>query len=474
MTTATVALLKGTNMNRTTNTRPALLAAVALLSLAAGARADAAAKARRQVPLREALALAVKQGPDIAAARAQAAVAEAGVKRAYTAWQPDITASGTFDHTSAPSTFDIGGLAQLLGGIFGFPLTPVQIAKLPPPTTIVDSNSWYGTLQITQPFFTPQGLFLPGVAKDGAEAAQRGADEYREQVLLAVARSYYALQGVEGLIKAARDLETVSTRREEEAKAQIKAGTAVELSLLRAQSDTATARVQIANLEGSRESLLPVLEALTGEAIEPLTIGADAGLPGPSEASSEPWENSFAVRSAVAAVRAQAGAADLDKWLWLPSVVGIAKGNYNSNAGFSGKKTSYDLIVAASLPLYDRGTRYAARTEDEAKLRQAVANLAKARAGARSAWLGAKANLAASQATLAQSEAQASLAARAQAQVDASYKAGVATSLDLTDADNKKFTASSAAAQAKASVEVRKAELVAAEGRLYSSTAGDK
>ena len=460
-------------MNRTTDPRPALVAALALLSLSTGALADGAAKTRRQVPLREALALAVKQGPDIAAARAQAAVAEAGVKRAYTAWQPDITANGTFDHTSAPSTFEIGGLAQLLGGVLGFPpFTPAQIARLPPPTTIVDSNSWYGTLQITQPFFTPQGYFLPGVAKDGAEAAQRGADEYREQVLLAVARGYYGVQGIEGLIKAARDLEAVSTRREDESRAQIKAGTAVELSLLRAQSDTATARVQIANLEGSRESLLPILEALTGEAIEPLPVGADAGLPPPGEASSEPWENSFAVRSAVAAVKAQAGAADLDRWLWLPSVVGIAKGNYNSNAGFSGKNTSYDLIVAANIPLYDHGTRYAARTEDEAKLRQAVANLAKARAGARSAWLGGKANLAAAQAALAQSEAQSSLAARAQAQVDASYKAGVATSLDLTDADNKKFTASSAAAQARAAVEVRKAELVAAEGKLYSSTAG--
>jgi outer membrane protein TolC len=460
-------------MNRLTTTSLAALAA--LLALSSGAHADGAApgKTRRTVPLREALALANKQGPDVAAARAQAAVAEAGVNRAWTAWQPELTAGGQFDHTSAPQIFKVGDFAAALAGVFNLPITPAQIsAANANSTTIVAENSWYGNVQLSQPLFTPQGLFLPGVAKNGAEAAQRGADEAREQVLLGVARAYYSLQGIEGLIKAAKDLESVSLRREEEAKAQIKAGTAVELTLLRAQSDTATARVQIANLEGARDSLLPVLEALTGEPIEPGVPGSETALAGPSDQANDPWENSFSVKSAVAAVKAQAGAADLDKWLWLPSVAAIAKGNYNSNAGFSGKNTSYDLIVAASIPLYDRGTRYAARTEDEAKLRQAVANLARARASARSAWLSAKANVAAAQAALAQSDAQASLATRAQAQVDASYKAGVATSLDLTDADNKKFMAQSGAAQARAALEIRKAELIAAEGRLYSTTVG--
>ena len=51
--------------------------------------------------------------------------------------------------------------------------------------------------------------------------------------------------------------------------------------------------------------------------------------------------------------------------------------------------------------------------------------------------------------------------------MDASYRAGVATSLDLSDADQQRFSAQSATAQARSDVEVRKAELAAAEGRLY-------
>ncbi len=434
----------------------------------ASATIVASSGSRRVVTLKEALTLTAKQGPDVAAARAQAAIAEAGVRRAWTAWQPDFSAGGMIDHTNAPQTFNLGALA----GLFGFTLSPAQEAQAN--MTILAVNSRYGNVQISQPLFTPQGLFAPGIAGHAAEAARQGADAAREQILLATAQSYFALQGIEGLLKAAHDLESVALHREDEAKAQIRAGTAVELQLLRAQSDTAQARLQIANLEGARESLLPMLEALSGDAIQPLPAGSANKLPEPSTMESEPWENNFAVKSAIEAVKASEGALQLDEFLWLPQIAVGAKGNYNSNSAFTGKNYSYDLTLSANIPLYDRGARYASQHEDSAKLHQAMANLAAVRAKARSTWIGARANLSAAQAALAQSEAQANVAVRAQAQVDASFKAGVATSLDLTDADNKRFTATSAAAQARSVVDLRHAELAAAEGHLYSAMVADE
>lgn len=428
---------------------------------------------RRVVTLREALKLTATQGPDVAAARATAAIAEAGVRRAWTAWQPEIFAQGTFDHTNAPQSLPLGALAGPLAQIFGITLSPQQIANAPT-FNIVGINSHYGTLQITQPFLSAQGLFGPGIASHGAKAAQEGADEAREQILLGAAQAYFALQGIEGLLQAAHDLETVALHREDEAQAQIRAGTAVELQLLRAQNDTAQARVQIANLEGSRESLLPMLESLTGEAIAPLPAGSPNPLPTPSPIDQEPWENAFSVRSAIEAVHAQEGAVRLDEFLWLPQIAGTAKGNYTSNPAFTGKNYSYDLILSANIPLYDKGSRYAALHEDQAKLQHAMAQLAGARAKAKAAWIGARANLAAAQAALAQAMSQGSVATRAQTQVDASFKAGVATSLDLSDADNKRFSATSGAAQARTVVDLRKAELAAAEGHLFSAMVGDE
>ena len=412
-----------------------------------------AAQQRKPIQLRQALQLAARQGPDVVASRAQAAIARVGVERAYTAWQPDLSATGTYDHTSAPQIFD-----------------PAVLGLSGPVLTIVGPNSRYGTLQLSQPLLTPQGLFQPGIAKSFAEAADRTADDAREQVLLNVARTYLSLQGLEGVIGAARDAEKVALRREEDARAQIAAGTAVEINLLRAQSDTANARAQIASLTVQRESLLPLLEALVGEPVAPLPLGqgGDEMFGEPGNEAAQPWEQTFAVRSAIAQASGANKSVTYDNFLWLPSVAGIAKGNYNSNQGFTGTNTYYDLILSVSIPLYDRGVRYAQKHEDQARLQQAVATLASTRARAKSNWQASRANLVAARAVLEQAEAQARVAKRAQEQIDVSARAGVATSLDLQVADQQLFQAQSAQAQARANLDVSRAAVAAAEGRLYS------
>jgi outer membrane protein TolC len=449
-----------------------LLAATLAVSVSAEAqeqinRPRMEASPRRKASLREALQLAARQGPDVAAARAQAQVVAAGVNKAWTAWQPDITATGTFDHTDAFSSIDLSPLGRVLHRLD--PSVPADQFGTGP-ISILKQNNYFATFQLVQPLLTPQGLFAPGIAKAGAEAAERGADEAREQVLLGVARAYLGLQGLEGLLEAARDAEKVALSREKDARARISAGTDVEIGLLRAQTETAQARSQIAALQGQKESLLPLLEALTGEAIEPQGESAAEDL-GPASSDSDPWEGAFSVKSAAAATVAAQRATRLDRFTWLPTVSGIAKENYNSNEGFSGKHWTYDLMINVSVPLYDRGTRYANMHENDARLAQAQAQLAASRAKARAAWIGAKANLAAARAVLEQTNSQAQLAARAQAQVDVAARAGVATSLDLSDADQKKFAAQSAAAQARAELAVRRAEIAAAEGRLFALAA---
>jgi outer membrane protein TolC len=189
----------------------------------------------------------------------------------------------------------------------------------------------------------------------------------------------------------------------------------------------------------------------------------------PGEESAQPWEQAYSVRSAQSAELASQRSVRLAQFSWLPSVAGVARENYTSNEGFTGKNWTYDLMINVSIPIYDRGARYAQLHENEARLHEAQAQLASARARARSNWVGAVANLNAAQAVLRQSDAQAQLAARAQVQVEAAARAGVATSLDLSDADQRKFAAESAAAQARAAVDVRRAEIAAAEGRLYAA-----
>ncbi|XXF77512.1 TolC family protein [Myxococcaceae bacterium GXIMD 01537] len=424
------------------------------------------AGALREVTLKEALALAARQSPDVAAARAQAAVAQASVSRAWSAWRPDISVGGQFVHTSAPAQLDLGMFVGMVGQVYG--LQPLPGAGVPPAVDIVAENSRYATLQVSQPLFTPQGVFLIRAARRGSEAADLGAKEAREQVLLGVSRTYLSLQGVQGLTLAAREAEAVALRREREARAQMEAGVAVEVALLRAQSETAQARVQLANLEGQRAQLLALLSALVYEPVRPTALGTGSDVPWGEvrEEGAQPWRENYGVRGAAKAVEAAERVVTYDRFQWLPSVAAVGKGNYNSNAGFSGKNLSYDLILAVTVPLYDRGLRYAALDEDKAKLAQARANLESLTARARANWFAARANLEAAKAAQAQAEAQSQLAARAQKQVEAAARQGMATSLELFDADNRSFLANSSAAQARAVVEIRRAELAASEGHL--------
>src|SRR5262249_36526071 len=276
-----------------------------------------------------------------------------------------------------------------------------------------------------------------------------------------VARTYLTLQGIEGLLAAAYDLERVALRRERDARARIGAGAALEIDLLRAQNDTAAARAQIASLLGQQRSQLPVLEALVGESVARLAAGQGGGdllRVTPADEEVEPWEHTFSVQSAIAQVRTLQKSVTYDNFLWMPSFTAVARGNYNSNGGFSGNDSTYDLILGVSVPLYDRGHRYSQKHEDEARLRQSLANLASIRAQARATWQAARSNLDGAEAVLEQSEAQVRVARRAQQQSDVSYREGVATSLDLTDADNRLFQAQSSAAQARATVDIRRAE----------------
>ncbi|MFN7130572.1 MAG: TolC family protein, partial [Myxococcales bacterium] len=282
---------------------PALAAGLlCLAALLAPLPSSADGPPRRPISLREAMTLAAAQSPELAMARSQEAVASAQLRRAWGAWRPELTASASGVRTSAPAALDLGGIVQLVGGVYGLP--PQNPQLVPPPVNIVGEYSAYGTLQFSQPLFTPQGAFLLGPAKAGVEAAQKGAREAREQVLLNVARAWLGLKGIEDLLAAAKEAERVATAREQDAQRHLNAGTGVELALLRAQTETAAARSQIAALEGQRESLFELLSALVDDPVAPAPGPADELPLGTADEAAEPWKGNFRVQSAEAQVRA--------------------------------------------------------------------------------------------------------------------------------------------------------------------------
>lgn len=444
---------------------------------------------RRQVTLKEALTITEKKNPDLQAARTAIASAAARTRQAIAIALPELSLGASYVHTSVAQEFKAKdsaiaqaegtiGLVNYLSQTFtGQPATEAQLAPLRAQQkqaidqvndiVIVARNSVYGNLLLTQVLFSPNFFLLPA-AWEGGEAAKLGTLEAREQILLAVARVYLGLEGIGQLEQAAKEAEQVALKRERDAKAQASVGTSTEIAVLRAQSETAQARSLLSSLSGQRVALMALLEALVGEPVRPMddtptrfdiTAGKD---------DETPWEHSYGIKAQAVGVKIQERISGVDKLTWLPTVVAQAKGSYNSNRGFAGTNFIFDGILAAEWKLYDRGLRYAQMHDNEAKLIQQRAQLEAARAKAKANWIGAKTNLDAAKVALQQAEAQAALATRAQKQVGAAYEAGLTTSLEVSDVDNKRFLAASSAAQSRAQLEIRKVELAAAEGRLAS------
>ena len=451
--------------------RAAVLAA-ALWAVSAFAQAPA----RRAVSLREALELAARNSPDMKAVRAQAEQVDAKAGLVYAAVLPEVNLVGSYVYTTAEAKFDVGqmisGILPAVGPVYGLPNPPNQavldqILASAPSQTIVARNSGYGTLQLTQTLFTPQLLLLPS-AGHARDAAKAGTAEAQEQVLLGTARLFLGIEGLAALERAAREAEGVALRREAEAKSQLAVGMATELALLRAQADTAQARATLATLEGQRQSLVALLESLVGEPVHPAE-GATRVDFAPSPAEDEPWNQVPVLRAQHAGILAQEVVNGYDSLAWLPSLVAQGKVNYNSNKGFVGTHWTFDGIVAAQWTLFDRGVRAVTQRENLARTAQLRAQLESARARARANWFGARAQLATAEVALGQAESFAVLAARGQKAAESAWKAGVGTALEVSDLDSKRFLAASAAAQARAQLEIRKVELAAAEGRLAAT-----
>lgn len=429
--------------------------------------------ARRPVSLQDALKLAEKKNPDLAAARATAAQVTAKSSLVFSSILPDLTLSASYVYTTAPAVFDQSGQTQLLTGLTQFSTLPepmksqalAGLANAPAITEIQAANSLFGSLVLQQVLFTPQ-LFLLPAAGEAEQAANFGALEAREQILVAVAKVYLGIEGLGEIAAAAKEAEAIAQKRERDASAQVQLGTATDIAVLRAQQELSQARTTLANVAGQRVALLMLLETMVGEPVRPLEGQPTRTEVTPGDEAQSPWDNTYAVKAAAMALASQERFNTYDRLSWLPSLVAQGKGTYNSNKGFVNTNWIFEGVIAAQWQLYDRGVRDVNRRENDAKTLEYRAKLDSARARARANWFSAKTNLVTAQVTLEQAEATERLAARAQKQAEAAFQVGFSTGLEVSEIDSRRFLAASAAAQARAQLQLRNIELIAAEGRL--------
>jgi outer membrane protein TolC len=405
--------------------------------------------------LDEALSALDERSLAILGARARAEEASALARQAAAPLLPSLTANGSWTKNNDEARIALGNL----------PFWP-PAAPRPPEIIMQPGEQLSGSASLRVPIVVPSGWWDLSAALGAARAAGATADAARLQIRTAFVQAVHLAAAAEEVIVAGERAVESATAFERSAARRVAAGTAPPLDSLRAQterirreSDLAKARADL----GRAQLSLGVL--LGGEG--PVRVPAPPATPGAPDPAPL-LEGALARRPELAAARAQAGAAESQvdaAWARLaPQLTGTLSAFASDVPYVTGERQGWRASLDLTWALYDGGLRYGKR-------RQASAQLAGARAAAEGVRLqilqevqdGARDVTVATE-RLRLAEQQRKLAADAAASATRSFEAGVASSLDVIDANDRLYQADVGLADARARLGVARAGLQRAAG----------
>lgn len=298
-----------------------------------------ASPARAQAPLTldGALAAAMANNPALAAARAQADAADAGVAAARGHWFPRLTLTESATRGDQP-VFAFGALLSARQ----FTAADFAVARLNSPGA---TNLFTTRLGLQQLLFDG-GRTSGAIAESSArrDAASAAADEAATGIALAVTRAFgqlLSLQAAERALDAAIAAATEDLRRAERRR---DVGTVTDADVLAVAVHLADLRQRRIQLDADRASTAASLNRLMGAPVETPVVAA--GLPAPDPAvagpaSTETLAALFAeaeaarpdLRRAEADVRAAEAGARQASSVWWPQVAAQAGVEWNGVTG---------------------------------------------------------------------------------------------------------------------------------------------
>jgi outer membrane protein TolC len=320
--------------------------------------------------------------------------------------------------------------------------------------------------QLRVPLVVPNGWWDLAAAREGARAADASAEAIRARVRTAFVQAAHLAAAAEEVALASERAVESAAEHERSAQRRVAAGTSPPLDHLRAQterirreSDLAKAR---AELDRSRLALGVLLgrDAPVRIAVPPATPGA----PGAAALVVQALER----RPELEASRAQADAAraavDSARARLAPQLSGTVAAFASDVPYVTGETTGWRATVDLTWALYDGGARYGKRRQAEAQLASARAQAEAARLQVIQEVQDSARDVSVATERLRLAEQQRRLAADAAASAKRSFEAGVASSLDVVDANDRLYQADVGLADAHARLGVARAALARASG----------
>jgi len=279
-----------------------------------------------------------------------------------------------------------------------------------------------------------------------------------------VARSYYQFLGADSLVLSARESIKAAVANLKNVDDRRSAGAATDLDHERAAASVARAEQDLADAELASALAARGLETLSGLTPGPAEASAEDDLHGEGElngwltlAASTPGQR-VAQRLGEAAEQNRKAA---NRALF-PTLAGSAQERITNATGFNGRTSAYTLQLVLSWKL-DYGT-IASNDAQSAALDVQRVRVERTRRAAEDSAFEAFRRVEAGVAKSRAARAQASAATRAASLSSDRYSAGVATQLDVTQAQRDAFLAVAAKIQADADLAFARASLRLASG----------
>ncbi|MES1187239.1 MAG: TolC family protein [Myxococcales bacterium] len=340
----------------------------------------------------------------------------------------------------------------------------VQLPGTATKLVITPLNQLDAFLQLDVPIVDLASYHRYKAASALAESAteQKGATTI--DVARSVARSYYQYLGADALVQSARESVKAAQANQKNVDDRRAAGAATDLDHERAAASVARAEQDLADAELSQALAGRALETLSGLSPDPAQPAPEDDLHGEGELRN--WLSLAATTPGQRVAQKLGEAAEQNRKAanraLFPTLAGSAQERITNATGFSGRTSAYTLQLILAWRL-DYGT-IASSDAQSAALEVQRVRVERTRRASEDAAFEAFRRVEAGVAKSRSARAQASAAARAATLSADRYSAGVATQLDVTQAQRDAFLAAAAKIQADADLAFARAALRLASG----------
>lgn len=405
----------------------------------------------RPLTLDEAVRLALDRNERALASREDLAAAEARLARARSFFLPTITSTGTYTRRAYEVRRVVGG-------------SEVIIQRY---------NALSETLSLNLSLFDARSLAGLSAVKAQRNAEAASAAEARRQLAFEVSQAFLATLGTTQVQEASERRFAFARQNLEAAKARYAAGLASINDVTRAELEYATAEVGVTQVKGQVETsllqlgyLLDAPEAVRNPLVVPefLIEAAEAEAADTEALVEEALARRLDLGSLRWLARSQWTQAQEPMLRWIPSLSLSGQYRMTNEASFNNRTWNWNVGATLSWTIFDGLARFADRRERKALARLADLDVQAATRRVDVEVREALVSLANQRASLKQASVAYDVAKKNAAETTELYRQGLASALEVADANVRLFEAEVALVQERYGLGVAFLNLEAALG----------